>query len=60
MRLDTDASIFSKVCDRLSDMGQIFGQHWQEYRGYIYRCCIKWMGSNDLALQVQENPEKEH
>jgi RNA polymerase sigma-70 factor (ECF subfamily) len=26
-------------------MGQKFWQHWQQYRDYLYRCCIKWMGN---------------
>ncbi|MEG4025551.1 sigma-70 family RNA polymerase sigma factor [Microcoleus sp. S13C4] len=28
-----------------SDMRRIFWQHWQQYREYLYRCCIKWMGN---------------
>ena len=45
MRLNSHASILSEGCDRPSDIGQIFGQHWQQYREYLYRCCIKWMGN---------------
>ena len=28
------------------DLGKEFWQQWQQYRGYLYRCCIKWMGGN--------------
>jgi hypothetical protein len=28
------------------DLGKGFWQQWQQYRDYLYRCCIKWMGGN--------------
>ena len=28
------------------DIGKAFWQQWQQYRDYLYRCCIKWMGGN--------------
>lgn len=28
------------------DLGNGFWQQWQQYRDYLYRCCIKWMGGN--------------
>jgi RNA polymerase sigma-70 factor (ECF subfamily) len=28
------------------DIKTAFWQHWQQYRDYLYRCCIKWMGGN--------------
>ncbi|WP_017720402.1 sigma-70 family RNA polymerase sigma factor [Kamptonema formosum] len=30
---------------RRSELAKIFWQHWQQYRDYLYRCCIKWMGN---------------
>jgi len=28
------------------DIGKGFWRQWQQYRDYLYRCCIKWMGGN--------------
>ncbi len=28
------------------DVGSAFWQVWEQYRDYLYRCCIKWMGGN--------------
>ena len=28
------------------DLGKGFWLQWQQYRDYLYRCCIKWMGGN--------------
>lgn len=28
------------------DLGKGFWQQWQQYRDYLHRCCIKWMGGN--------------
>jgi len=28
------------------DLGKGFWQQWQQYRDYLYHCCIKWMGGN--------------
>jgi RNA polymerase sigma factor (sigma-70 family) len=28
------------------DIGKGFWQQWEQYRDYLYRCCIKWMGGN--------------
>jgi RNA polymerase sigma factor (sigma-70 family) len=25
---------------------KVFWQQWQQYRDYLFRCCIKWMGGN--------------
>jgi len=27
-------------------LGKAFWQQWEQYRDYLYRCCIKWMGGN--------------
>ncbi|BAZ00935.1 ECF subfamily RNA polymerase sigma-24 factor [Tolypothrix tenuis PCC 7101] len=26
------------------DVSMTFWQQWQQYRDYLYRCCVKWMG----------------
>jgi RNA polymerase sigma-70 factor (ECF subfamily) len=28
------------------ELGKAFWQLWQQYRDYLHRCCIKWMGGN--------------
>ncbi|BAY29801.1 ECF subfamily RNA polymerase sigma-24 factor [Nostoc carneum NIES-2107] len=28
------------------DFSMTFWQQWQQYRDYLYRCCVKWMGGN--------------
>lgn len=28
------------------DIGTAFWQQWEQYRDYLYRCCIKWIGGN--------------
>ncbi|MCC5603627.1 RNA polymerase sigma factor [Nostoc favosum] len=28
------------------DSEKRFWQQWQQYRDYLYRCCLKWMGGN--------------
>jgi RNA polymerase sigma factor (sigma-70 family) len=28
------------------DIGKALMQQWQQYRDYLYHCCIKWMGGN--------------
>ena len=28
-----------------------FWQLWQQYRDYLYRCCLKWMGGNPIAAE---------
>lgn len=28
------------------ELGKGFWQQWQQYRDYLHRCCIKWMGGN--------------
>lgn len=28
------------------DVGFAFWQLWEQYRDYLYRCCIEWMGGN--------------
>jgi RNA polymerase sigma factor (sigma-70 family) len=36
----------SRLRGRSEDIKTAFWQHWQQYRDYLYRCCIKWMGGN--------------
>ncbi|NES00222.1 MAG: sigma-70 family RNA polymerase sigma factor, partial [Symploca sp. SIO1B1] len=33
------------------DLGQEFWQQWEQYRDYLYRCCIKWMGGNPIDAE---------
>lgn len=28
------------------ELGKGFWQQWQQYRDYLYRCYLKWMGGN--------------
>ena len=52
MRLDAQVSIqwdgsislkHSYACT--SDISSVFWEQWQQYRDYLYRCCVKWMGN---------------
>lgn len=59
MRLDFQASIPSNGCDSLrssyaccaSDISSVFWSEWQQYRDYLHRCCIKWMGGNSTDAE---------
>jgi RNA polymerase sigma-70 factor (ECF subfamily) len=44
----SDSQSVSALCLRGGslDIGKAFWQQWQQYRDYLYRCCIKWMGGN--------------
>jgi RNA polymerase sigma factor (sigma-70 family) len=44
MKLDSQTS--SKQSVLALDIRSIFWQQWQQYRDYLYRCCVKWMGGN--------------
>jgi RNA polymerase sigma-70 factor (ECF subfamily) len=33
------------------DIKTAFWQQWQQYRDYLYRCCIKWMGGNPIDAE---------
>ncbi|MGV0107091.1 hypothetical protein NSTCB13_05947 [Nostoc sp. DSM 114160] len=33
------------------DLVKRFWQQWQEYRDYLYRCCLKWMGGNQTDAE---------
>ncbi|MEC4892488.1 MAG: RNA polymerase sigma factor [Oscillatoria sp. PMC 1051.18] len=46
MKSTSQASTISKHCDCSSNISAIFWQQWQQYRDYLYYCCIKWMGGN--------------
>jgi RNA polymerase sigma factor (sigma-70 family) len=46
MKLDSQTSIISKQSALALDIRSIFWQQWQQYRDYLYRCCVKWMGGN--------------
>ena len=45
MKLSSQTSTISKLCDVTLDIQSFFWQEWQQYRDYLYRCCIKWMGN---------------
>ncbi|NES98885.1 MAG: hypothetical protein F6K32_27715 [Desertifilum sp. SIO1I2] len=34
------------------DLGNGFWQQWQQYRDYLHRCCIKWMGGTGLMRKM--------
>ncbi|NES00107.1 MAG: RNA polymerase sigma factor, partial [Symploca sp. SIO1B1] len=33
------------------DLQQRFWRQWEQYRDYLYRCCIKWMGENSIDAE---------
>jgi RNA polymerase sigma factor (sigma-70 family) len=33
------------------ELGKGFWLQWQQYRDYLYRCCIKWMGGNSTDAE---------
>lgn len=35
----------------LLDIKKWFWQQWQKYQDYLYRCCLKWMGSNPIDAE---------
>ncbi|MUG95074.1 sigma-70 family RNA polymerase sigma factor [Scytonema sp. UIC 10036] len=41
-----DSHSASLGCSHSQDTDSAFWQLWQEYRDYLYRCCLKWMGGN--------------
>ena len=45
MKFCSHASTISKQCNLTLDIQSFFWQEWQQYRDYLYRCCIKWMGN---------------
>ncbi|MEG4572243.1 sigma-70 family RNA polymerase sigma factor [Microcoleus sp. N3A4] len=45
MELNSQVSTISKQCDIALDIQSFYWQQWQQYRDYLYRCCIKWMGN---------------
>ncbi|MFB2921652.1 RNA polymerase sigma factor [Aerosakkonema funiforme] len=51
MKLDYQTSAISKQSDIPLDIRSIFWQQWQQYRDYLYRCCIKWMGGNSTDAE---------
>ncbi|MEG4170601.1 MULTISPECIES: sigma-70 family RNA polymerase sigma factor [unclassified Microcoleus] len=41
----------SYLRDCSEDLGKGFWQQWQQYRDYLHRCCIKWMGGNSTDAE---------
>lgn len=33
------------------DLQEGFWRQWEQYRDYLYRCCIKWMGGNPIDAE---------
>jgi len=33
------------------DLKQRFWQQWEQYRDYLYHCCIKWIGGNPIDAE---------
>ncbi|MGF1989417.1 MAG: hypothetical protein RMY62_016310 [Nostoc sp. ZfuVER08] len=54
MKLDSQTSIISKQSALALDIRSIFWQQWQQYRDYLYRCCVKWMGG-----RLEQHDEEE-
>ncbi|WP_377481992.1 MAG: RNA polymerase sigma factor (plasmid) [Microcoleus anatoxicus] len=53
MKLGSQSSSLSKQRARPSDTSTNFWQQWEQYRDYLYRCCLKWMdGSAANAEEV--------
>ncbi|MEG3839047.1 RNA polymerase sigma factor [Microcoleus sp. herbarium14] len=46
MKLSSESSSFSKQSERPSDTSTYFWEQWEQYRDYLYRCCLKWMDGN--------------
>ena len=44
--MGTQVVAISEVLSCTEDIGTAFWQRWEQYRDYLYRCCIKWMGGN--------------
>ena len=58
MKLDAQVSIQSDGAVSLrhsvacaSNIDSVFWHQWQQYRDYLYRCCIKWMGGNSTDAE---------
>ena len=46
MKLSSQSPAISKQRTRPSDTSINFWQQWEQYRDYLYRCCLKWMDGN--------------
>ncbi|MEH2411457.1 RNA polymerase sigma factor [Nostoc sp.] len=51
MKLDSQISTISKQSALALDIRSIFWQQWQQYRDYLYCCCVKWMGGNQTDAE---------
>jgi len=43
---DSQTVSASYLRGNLEELEKGFWQQWQQYRDYLHRCCIKWMGGN--------------
>lgn len=46
MMLNSNCDSASFLSDSSQDINSTFWKLWQQYRDYLYRCCLKWMGGN--------------
>ena len=44
--MSTQVVAVSSLCGYFKDIDSAFWHLWEQYRDYLYRCCIKWMGGN--------------
>lgn len=56
MKLESQSPIHLDRCDSLlhscaTDIRLLFWQKWQQYRDYLYHCCIKWMSGNSIDAE---------
>jgi len=51
MKLDSQASTMSNQSGLALDIGSFFWQQWQQYRDYLYRCCVKWMSGSSTDAE---------
>jgi RNA polymerase sigma factor (sigma-70 family) len=48
---DSQSGIESCLWGGSEEFGKGFWQLWGQYRDYLYRCCIKWMGGNPTEAE---------
>lgn len=44
--MGTQIVAISELHSCTEDISSAFWQLWEQYRDYLYRCCIKWMDGN--------------
>lgn len=51
MQLGSQSSSLSQQRACPSDTSTYFWQQWEQYRDYLYRCCLKWMDGNAINAE---------